>query len=201
MSPHYDARKSEAGPSQLQPVNASIASFLTALGQDLHLCSIVPDGYCAGRWFGNDVPAATEWAATESLAGRNVCWTTNQVAEDCNKKPSKADFVGARFAHIDIDPPKDGRPIDKLRTQAELVALPIPPTLIIDSGGGLQAFWRLSGRASLAEVESVNRSVDPADRGLDHRVGRVQVPDEDGLADPGFYPRPWVSDRPRVRNA
>ena len=154
-----DPRPCEPEERRLLPERASIELFLEAIGRDLHLCSIVPDGNCTGRWFGADVPAATEWAAAESLAGRNVYWTTNQVAEDCNKKPSKADIMGARFAHIDIDPPKDGRPIDKLRTQAELVALPIPPTLIIDSGGGLQAFWRLSGRASLAEVESVNRSL------------------------------------------
>ena len=159
MSAASDRHLGEVDLSRLFPVSAMIASFLAALGQHLHLCSIVPDGNCTGRWFGADVPAATEWATAESLAGRNVYWTTNQVAEGCNKKPSKADIVAARFAHVDIDPPKDGGPINKLQTQAELVALPFPPTLIIDSGGGLQAFWRLSGPASLAEVESVNQSL------------------------------------------
>ena len=154
-----DPRPCEPEERRLLPERASIESFLETIGRDLHLCSIVPDGNCTGRWFGADVPAATEWAAAESLAGRNVYWTTNQVAKGCNKKPSKADIVAARFAHVDIDPPKDGGPIDKLQTQAELVALPFPPTLIIDSGGGLQAFWRLSGPASLAEVESVNQSL------------------------------------------
>ena len=141
----------------LMPQEASIASFLVVIGQDLHLCSIASDGRCTGRWFGVDVPAATGWAIAESLAGRNVYWTTNQVNQGCNKKPSKVDIVAARFAHVDIDPPKSGGPFDKLQTQAELLALSVPPTLIIDSGGGLQAFWRLSGPASSAEVESVNR--------------------------------------------
>ena len=149
------------------PQRALIATFLEAIGQDLHLCSIIPDGHCTCRWFGADVPAATDWAVAASLAGRNVYWTTNRVVEGCNKKPGKVDIVAARFTHVDIDPPKGGGPLDKLQTQAELVALPVPPTLIIDSGGGLQAFWRLSGPASLADVESVNRSIAQRFRGGD----------------------------------
>lgn len=159
MSADFESCLSDADPSRLLPDSAMIASFLETIGRDLHLCSIDPDGNCTGRWFGADVPAATEWAAAESLAGRNVYWTTNQVAEGCNKKPSKADIVAARFAHVDIDPPKNGGPFDKLQAQAELLALSVPPNLIIDSGGGLQAFWRLSGPSSLAEVESVNQSL------------------------------------------
>lgn len=136
------------------------ASFLSVIGQDVHLCSIVPDGGgCNGRWFGTDLPAATTWAVSESKAGRNVYWTVNRVAENCNRKPAKVDIVGVRFAHIDIDPPKTGGAFDKLKTHAELLSLPAPPTLIIDSGGGLQAFWRLAGPASVSEIEAVNRSL------------------------------------------
>lgn len=159
MSTASDPRLGEAEQHLPMPERASIASFLQAISQDIHLCSIVPDGLCMGRWFGADIPAATEWAVAESLAGRNVYWTTNHVAEGCNKKPSKVDIVAARFAHVDIDPPKGGGPFDKLLIQAELLALSVPPTLIIDSGGGLQAFWPLSGPASLAEIEAVNKSL------------------------------------------
>ena len=159
MSADFESCLSDAAPSRLLPDSAMIASFLAALRQNLHLCSIVPDGGCTGRWFGANFLAATEWAVAKSLSGNNVYWTTNQVAEGCNKKPGKADIVAARFAHVDIDPPKSGGPLDKLQTQSELLALSVPPTLIIDSGGGLQAFWRLSGPASPAEVESVNRSL------------------------------------------
>ena len=155
----------EVGPYLVLPDLALIASFLAGLGQDIHLCSIVPaGGHCTGRWFGAGLLAAADWALTESRAGRNVYWTTNRVAENCNKKPGKADIVGARYTHVDIDPPKGGGPLDKLQTQAELLALSVPPTLIIDSGGGLQAFWRLAGPASIAEVEAINR-------GLAERLG------------------------------
>ena len=160
MSVASDPCLSESEQRRLLPDRASIAAFLEAIGQDLHLCRIAPDrSGCIGRWFGDDISAATEWAVAASLAGRNVYWTTNRVVEGCNKKPGKVDIVDARFTHVDIDPPKGGGPLDKLQTQAELIAHPVPPTLIIDSGGGLQAFWRLSGAASHEEVESVNRSL------------------------------------------
>ena len=187
MSLASDPHRSEPEQRRLLPDKVLIASFLEAIGQDLHLCRIIPDGSCIGRWFGADVPAATKWAVAASLAGRNVYWTTNQVAEGCNGKPSKVDIVAARFAHVDIDPPKNGGPFDKLKTQAELLALSVPPTIIIDSGGGLQAFWRLSGPASLAEVESVNRSIaqrfpgGDACHSIDHLMrlpGTVNYPNE-----------------------
>ena len=151
---------SKCEPDELLPEREVIASFLSVIGHDVHLCSIVPDGgSCTGRWFGTDLQAATSWALSESEAGRNVYWTVNRVAENCNRKPGKVDIVGVRFAHIDIDPPKTGGAFDKLQTHAELLSLSYPPTLIIDSGGGLQAFWRLDGPASFDEVESVNWSL------------------------------------------
>ena len=138
---------------------ASIGSFLRLIGRGQHLCSIVPDGACVGQWFGDDFDAATDWAAAENALGNNLYWTVNLVAEGLNKKPKKSDIVGARFVHVDIDPPKGGGPLDKLQTHGELLALPVPPTLIIDSGGGLQAFWRLAGPASQEDVEQANRGV------------------------------------------
>lgn len=143
----------------MSPDSLAIASFLGAIGQGLHLCSIGPYGGCTGRWFGEDIAAATEWAVPENDAGKNLYWTVNLVAEGCNKKPGKADIVATRFVHVDIDPPKDGGALDKPKVLAELVASPVPPTLIVDSGGGLQAFWRLVGSPTSEEVEAVNQSV------------------------------------------
>ena len=159
MSANCDLRQRDMETSGLSPDSAMITSFLASIGQDIHLCSIIPNGNCLGRWFGEDIAAATDWAITQNSVGKNLYWTVNLAADGCNKKPGKVDIVAARFTHVDIDPPKGGGPFDKLLIQAELLALSVPPTLIIDSGGGLQAFWRLSGPASLAEVESVNRSI------------------------------------------
>jgi hypothetical protein len=136
------------------------ADFLATIGHGLHLSSIVPDGSYRGRWFGEDVVAATDWAKSENEHEKNVYWTVNLAAEGCRRgKPGKADIVAARFIHVDIDPPKGSSTFDKLAVLAELCALSTPPSLIIDSGGGLQAFWRLAGGAAGAEVEAVNQAV------------------------------------------
>ena len=82
------------------------ADFFTSVGDGLHLCSIVPDGACRGRWFGEDVVSATEWARSENEQGKNVYWTVNLVAEGCHRKPRKRDIEAARYVHVDIDPPK-----------------------------------------------------------------------------------------------
>lgn len=143
----------------IQLDRAAIDSFLRLIGTGQHLCSIVPDGKIRGRWFGDDIDTATDWAAAENALGKNLYWTVNLVAEGLNKKPRKPDIVEARFVHVDIDPPKGGGPFDKVQTHAELLALAVPPTIVVDSGGGLQAFWRLVGPASPAYVEDVNRGV------------------------------------------
>ena len=142
---------------------SEIESFLSSIGHGLHLCSIVPDGRrpgsCIGRWFGNDVVAATAWACSENIQGKGIYWTVNLVLEGLHSKPGKDDITAVRFAHVDIDPPKGGGPFDKVLKQAELLALPVPPSLIIDSGGGLQAFWRIVGPATLQAVEDVNINI------------------------------------------
>ena len=136
------------------------SEFLSALSHGLHLCSIGPDGRCRGCWFGADVTAATDWASSENEEERNVYWTVNLVADGFPRaKPGKADIVAARYVHVDIDPPKGVSTFDKLGVLADLCALAIPPSLIIDSGGGLQAFWRLAGEVTTAEVEKLNHAV------------------------------------------
>ena len=137
-----------------------MAAFLRVVGSGIHLCSIVPDGVCRGRWFGEDVVAATDWAKSENELGKNVYWTVNLVADGCLRgKPRKADIVATRYIHVDIDPPKGSCKLDKAVTLSKLCALSASPSFVIDSGGGLQAFWRLAGEAAASEVESLNRAV------------------------------------------
>ena len=146
----------------IEPDRLAISSFLNSIGQGLHLCSVVPDGgkrNIRGRWFDDDTEGATDWAVAENVQGKGVYWTVNHVAENYNIKPGKKDISAARFLHVDIDPPKGGGPFDKIQTHAELLALPVPPSLIIDSGGGLQAFWRIAGPTNLEEVEATNSSI------------------------------------------
>ncbi len=98
-------------------------------------------------------------------------------------KPTKADCIGSRWAWVDLDPPKgmtDPAALEEWRA-GQLAALdasglPRPP-VVIGSGRGLWALWRLTRRVAPDEAEAINRAL--AERlGADHchnidRVARV----------------------------
>ncbi len=124
----------------------------------IHLVYIHPNGVGVhGRDFGDRVEEALADAAKVNANGFNIYWTVNRVATGLNKKPGKQDIRAARFVHVDIDPPKSGGAFDKAEITAALQEIACPPSFIIDSGGGLQAFWRLDGAcANLASIEAIN---------------------------------------------
>lgn len=133
-------------------------AFLANIG-DVHLASIIPDGPIEGRYFGDNIDAAISWAASRN-AHAGIYWSTNLVAPSVTTKPTKRDITAARFVHVDIDPPKDGGGFDRAQVLAKLEALRCPPSFVIDSGGGVQAFWRLDGpAANLDAIEGINAQV------------------------------------------
>ena len=158
----------------------------------IHLAWIISDGArgtCGGRWFGEDADAAATWAASHNATGRNLYWTVNVVGAGLHKKPRKSDIEEARFAHVDIDPPKDGSAFDRQHVLSKLDLL--EPALVIDSGGGLQAFWRLADQCEdLPAIEAINlrvRTIFNADacQNIDRLMripGTVNWPDKRKLA-------------------
>lgn len=90
-----------------------------------------------------DFAAAVAWADLENRAGGNIYLQPNRVRAGLTKKAGKEDIIAARFCQVDIDPPKDGSTFDVRATVASLTALPVPPSFINATGGGVQAFWRL----------------------------------------------------------
>ena len=161
----------------------------------IHLVSIDPDGSgrTKGKDFGEDVEAAVKWAAAENGEGRNVYWTVNKVQRGVDKKSSKSDMTAARFAHLDIDPPKDGSEWDRAAALARLQQTP-QPSMIINSGNGVQAFWRLDDGVPPHEIEAINEALIAAqngDRGTQNcdRVLRV----------PGFVNYPSADKRAKGR--
>lgn len=139
---------------------AAARALFAGLDQ-VHLVYIHPNGVGVhGRDFAGRVDDALEDAANANANGFNVYWTVNRVASGLNKKPAKHDIRAARFVHVDIDPPKSGGAFEKDAITAALQDMACPPSFIIDSGGGLQAFWRLDGRcANLASIEAINQQV------------------------------------------
>lgn len=138
----------------------TVHGFLAGLSQ-IHLVYIHPNGIgVEGRDFGTDAEAATESAGKANANGFNIYWTVNTVRPGLNKKPSKTDIRSARFVHVDIDPPKTGGAFDKPAIAAAMTEIAAPPSFIIDSGGGLQAFWRLDDEfQNLASIEGINTQV------------------------------------------
>lgn len=123
---------------------------------EVHLVAIVPDGNTMGRHFGSDRDAAVAWAAAQNSAGKNVYWTVNAV-RPVDRKPKKSDILAARFVHVDIDPPANDTEWSKASARQLLQEHQHPPSFIIDSGNGLQAFWRLEEPIeNWEQVEAVN---------------------------------------------
>lgn len=79
---------------------------------------------------------------------RNIYFHVNSVKEPIFKKAQREDIKSVDWLHVDIDP----RPGEELEHEHErarrLVENPPanvpPPTVIIFSGGGYQAFWKLT---------------------------------------------------------
>ena len=127
---------------------------------DIQLIAISTDRRSPlGRWFGEDAAGASKWALTQNGLGHGVYWTVNSATPNLHKKPSKAQIVAARLLHVDIDPAADGS-FDRAGVLHKLANFEAPPAFVIDSGGGLQAFWRLAQPTDdFKKVEAVNQAL------------------------------------------
>lgn len=145
----------------LMPDFDTVQAFLAStVAEHIHVMAIAPDGQPLpyGRQFGSDAAGAARWAVEQNLKGYGCYWTTNIVRPNVDKKPAKNDILAARFLHVDIDPPKDGAPFDREEALAALSEHDYPPSFIVNSGAGLQAFWRLEYAAeNLGAIEDLNR--------------------------------------------
>ncbi|CAD5273082.1 conserved hypothetical protein [Bosea sp. 62] len=145
-------------------------SFLEAVHSDglWSLTAIKPTGGPpTGKVF---TPAEREQAvgwidALQGVAG--LYYSVNEVRPDFRGvKATKADIVAAHYAHVDIDH-LDG--LERLRIYK------LPPSLIVFSGGGYQAFWKFAEPTTdLERVERINRQL-AADLGGDncHNIDRI----------------------------
>lgn len=145
------------------PDQQAVERFLrSTLVDHIHIVVIPVEDHAKpyGRDFDDDAAAAAAWAVAENRKGHGVYWTVNIVKPNVNKKPKKEDMAGARFLHVDVDPPKDGSRWDRDGAITALRSFEPPAAFIINSGGGLGGFWRLDGIAcNLPAVEDLNRRI------------------------------------------
>jgi hypothetical protein len=74
----------------------------------------------------------------------NIYFMVNPARRELTNKAQKSDVEALAWLHIDIDPRvgEDGA-AEKARAEKLLRGFTPPATVIIDSGGGVQGFWRL----------------------------------------------------------
>jgi len=117
-----------------------------------HLVAITYDGKVeASSFVCNEAGEMADWINVRQDE-ENVYFHVNGLHSQArNKKASKNDVKEAFFLHVDID---DLRGLERLQSFAAT------PTVIVFSGGGYHAYWRLANPATeLERVEHINRSI------------------------------------------
>jgi hypothetical protein len=189
-----------AQPADQPPIPdvQAAGDFLRRRGFPIQIVTIDPDlpsgspGKMDARIFQTEEPAQ-KWIAAQNSQKRNAYFTVNELRPSAvfNRKAAKADIQAMTWAHVDIDPISGETPRQaKERALADLRKFTLRPSVVIDSGGGVQAFWRLKEpvviNGNLDELELVNKSLELA-LGGDHcwnidrimRVpGTINWPDE-----------------------
>jgi Mesyanzhinovviridae DNA primase len=189
-------RRSGTNSSPRAPPNADEAlAFLKALRREgpWVLTAIIPDGATTTRTFeAADETGVREFIETNN-ATKNIYFTGNPCGH-VSKKPTKADMTGAIFLHTDDDPREGETPeIAKAPILAGYDAHDPQPSIVIDSGNGLQGIWLLDAeyqfpeKGKVEEIELRNKALaaslgtTPGTHNVDRLLrlpGTVNIPNE-----------------------
>lgn len=99
---------------------------------------------------------------------KNLYYSVNQPIEAAREKRklSKTDIDSVHFLHVDVDP-RTGEDVEaeQKRIRDQLDTYKIPPTVLVFSGGGYNALWRLDTPIPIAQgspspEETISRAVD-----------------------------------------
>lgn len=94
-----------------------------------------------------------EWVVAHNLDHHNLYYHVGIPKRELNRKADRSDIAAVLWLHVDIDPPA-GLDVEIARQRAlsllENGKDGIPaPTVVVNYGGGVQAFWRLSERIEI----------------------------------------------------
>ena len=161
----------------LRADTTSAIAFLKALrpAGPWVLTAIVPDGPTTTKSFeASDEAGATRFIKSTNHTGQNVYFTGNSCGRP-GRKPKKADMTGAIMLHADSDP-RDGETIEaaKKRILTAYERHDPPPSIIFDSGSGLQALWLLEPEFVFPKLTSA-----PNSKAYDDEVQMRVAPVED----------------------
>ena len=137
------------------------------------LTAIVPDKGTSTTTFRADQKDRLQKWLEAKDGYENIYFQVNGTGDrNITKKTSKGDIISGDWLHVDIDPNGDAElfDADRARILKRLQAFAPKPSLIIDSGGGFQGFWRLSEPVHAedwADFERYNKQLE-IDLGGDH---------------------------------
>ena len=114
------------------------------------------------RTFSGDAEA-DEVLAWLSLNGkRNLYWSVNEVTEEARTlvKAKKENIRLAHFVHVDVDP-RDGEDLEEeqRRIRALIDSYDVKPSVVVFSGGGYNALWRLTRPVPISEGAASHEEV------------------------------------------
>lgn len=110
------------------------------------LTAIFPDGGpTKTASFGPETEAeCLRWLEERTAEEMNLYFMVNPARTKLHSKAKKEDVEDLAWLHVDIDPRRGEDPaMAREAALKKLTDFTPPPSLIIDSGGGLQGFWRL----------------------------------------------------------
>lgn len=137
------------------------------------LTAIKPDGpIITTSFYPDEEFDAARWITHQSADGRNLYFHVNRPTRVLTKKASKSDIAYALALHTDIDPsPTLTRP----QILFSLLSHTPPPNIIIDSGNGYQAYWRIPPDRDLRAAEGSSRHIQSLLPGADqvHSIDHI----------------------------
>lgn len=137
------------------------------------LTSIVPDSpRVATDTFGPDGLKQMRLWIDVRQGKENIYFTVNPVRRALKSKAKKTDMERMEWLHVDIDP-RAGEDHDEeqKRILKALERFQPAPTIIIFSGGGYQAFWRLAEAVPLAGDEAAANEAEAYNQQLEILLG------------------------------
>jgi len=134
------------------------------------LCAIDPivKGKIETRTFReNSLAEMVKWLDSHQGIS-NLYFTVNTIAHDMNIKPKKTDIAAGTHLFVDCDPRVGEDPAEaKVRILKTLQNFSLTPTLIIDSGNGYQAYWKLTKSVMLDGTEAAAEDYEAYNRQLE----------------------------------
>lgn len=147
---------------------------------DWHLWGLKPDTgeKIDGRFGPEDEQRLVSTLQNAGSAGFNLYYHVNQTRDGLVSRAKETDIVGCPWLHVDIDP-RNGEPLDAERERIRSLLKNPPdrvpaPTIIVDSGNGYQALWKLEQPIASDAAKSRNRWLEDRLGGDScHNVDRV----------------------------